>query len=142
MRAGPLRHRVTIQRRLNVRSGSGAIKDQYENWLVRIAASVEALTGSERWLEAQPVADINARIRIRYRDGITAKMRVVHQRAPGSPTLIDVYDIEAVIPADGRKVELHLLCKKRDAEGFRSGTTSGGAPTLTWDSGAITWDNA
>lgn len=121
MRAGPLRHRVTIQRNLNARSGTGAVKDQFEDWLVRIAAAVEPITGGERWVQAQPVSDITARIRVRYRDGITSKMRVVHQRAPGSPTLIDIYDIEAVVPADGRKVELHLLCRKRDAEGFRTG---------------------
>lgn len=121
MRAGPLRHRVTIQRNLNARAGSGAVKDEFEDWLVRIAAAVEPITGAERWVQAQPVSDITARIRVRYRDGITAKMRVTHQRAPGSPTLIDIYDIEAVVPADGRKVELHLLCRKRDAEGFRTG---------------------
>lgn len=121
MRAGPLRHRGTLQRNLNARSSTGAVKDEYEDWLVRIACAVEPVTGSERWVQAQPVADITCRIRIRYRPGVTAKMRFLHQRESGSPTLIDIYDIEAVVPADGRKVELHLLCRKRDAEGFRTG---------------------
>jgi SPP1 family predicted phage head-tail adaptor len=121
MRAGPLRHRVTIQRNIDARSASGAVLDLYENWLERIAAAVEPINGTERWVQAQPIADLTARIRIRYREGITAKMRVIHQRESGSPTLIDVYDIEAAVPADGRKIELYLLCRKRDAEGFRTG---------------------
>lgn len=121
MRAGPLRHRVTIERLIPQKSATGAVLDRYEPWLERIAAAVEPVTGAERWIANQPVADITARIRVRYRDGITAKMRVIHRRAAGSPTLEDIYDIEAVVPADGRKIEMHLLCKKRDAEGFRSG---------------------
>lgn len=121
MKAGPLRHRVTIQRNLDERSASGAVLDRFEDWLVRIAASVEDINGTERWVQQQAIADITTAIRIRYREGITAKMRVAHQRAPGSPSLIDVYDIESVIRKDGRKVELWLMCRKRDAEGFRTG---------------------
>lgn len=121
MRAGPLRHRVTIERYVPGRSGSGAVLDAYEPWLERIAASVEDVRGDERWINNQPVSDVTTRIRIRYRDGVTPKMRVRHRRAPGSPTLEDIYDIEGVTRADGRKVELWLMCRKRDAEGFRSG---------------------
>lgn len=121
MKAGPLRHIVTIQRPIETKTASGAVRDDFEDWLVDIAASVEEISGTERWLSQEVVADIDAIIRIRYRDGLTAKMRVVHKLQPGSPTAIDVYDISAPVKADGRKVELRLFCKKRDAEGFRSG---------------------
>lgn len=121
MRAGDLRDRVTIQRNLDARSGSGAVLDQFEDWLTRIAAKVENITGGERWAQAQPIADVTTRIRIRYRAGLTPKMRVKHERGSGSPTLVDLYDVEAVIPADSRSVEVFLMCRKRDAEGFRTG---------------------
>lgn len=121
MRAGPLRHRVTIERPVEARTGSGAVRADYQPWLERIAASVEDVRGDERWLANQIVAEVSTRIRIRYREGITAKMRVLHRRAAGSPTLEDVYEINAVVRADGRKDELWLFCTRRDGEGFRAG---------------------
>lgn len=121
MKAGPLRHIVTIERPVRTRTGSGAVRDDFEPWLPDIAADVHTITGSERWATPQIIAEYQARIRIRYRPGITAQMRAVHRTLPGSPTALDVYDIEAVVPADGRKIELHLFCQMRDAEGFRTG---------------------
>lgn len=121
MRAGPLRHIVTLQRPVNTQTASGSVRDDFEDWLVDIAASVEEVSGRESWVAEQVAAEVDARIRIRYREGVTAQMRVVHKIQPGSPTGIDVYDIVAPVKADGRKEELHLMCKKRDAEGFRTG---------------------
>lgn len=121
MRAGPLRHIVTIQRLIGTETDSGAVRDDFEDWLVDIAASVEEVSGRESWVAEQVASEVDARIRIRYRDGITPQMRVVHKIQPGSPTGADIYDIVAPIKADGRKEELHLMCKKRDAEGFRTG---------------------
>lgn len=122
VRAGSLRHRVTIQRPTNSRSGSGAILDQYEDYLPDISAAVEVITGREQWLaNVQVAAELSARIRIRYRDGLTAQMRVLHIVRGGSPTRATIYDIAAVISADTRQRELYLLCTTRDAEGFRRG---------------------
>lgn len=121
MRAGPLRHFVTLQRPIKTRTDSGAVRDDFEDWLPDIKAEVLDVTGGERWVQAQVAADVTTRIRIRYRAGVTADMRVVQRALPGSPTALDVFDIESVIKADGRKVELHLFCRRRDAEGFRTG---------------------
>lgn len=120
IRAGELRDRVTIERPVETQRPSGSVEVAYEPWLERIAAAVQPITGQERWLQTQVASESTARIRIRYRDGLTARMRVRHHVDPGSPTLDDIYDVEAVIAPDGRRVEIQLLCRKRDAEGFRS----------------------
>ena len=122
MKAGPLRHFVTIERPVRTRTGSGAVRDDFEPWLEDIHAEVTYISGTERWLTPQMVAaEYQARIRIRYRPGITAEMRARYRTLPGSPTAVDVFDIAAVVPADGRKVELHQFSQLRDAEGFRTG---------------------
>jgi SPP1 family predicted phage head-tail adaptor len=121
MRAGPLRHRITLEQPVSARSGSGAVRDIYEPWLENIRGAIEDIRGNESWVAHQIAADVSTRIRIRYREGVTAKHRVRHDRLPGSPTGIDYYEIESVIRADGKKTELWLFCRKRDAEGFRTG---------------------
>lgn len=125
MRSGKLRHRVTIERATDTRSPTGAVGTTYAPWLTRIAAQVlpagEAASGRESFVSAQIQAVVDTRIRIRYRDGITAKMRVRRERGPGSPTDVELWDIEAVLEADSRKSELWLMCKRRDADGYRSG---------------------
>lgn len=122
MRAGILRDHVTIERQVEQRQTGGEIAVGYEPYLTDIAAAIE-YTG--RWREslasAQIGAEIDCRIRIRYRDGLTEKMRVRHYPIAGSPTVAQYFDIQAIMPADGRRVELHLFCIKRQAEGFRTG---------------------
>lgn len=111
MQAGKLRHRVTIQERQSgspQQSSSGAPD---EAWTTRVTAyaAIEPLRGRE-FLEAQAVqSQVAVRIRIRYRPGITAGMRVVK----GST----VYDIQAVLNMAERDAELHLMCATGTSNG-------------------------
>lgn len=126
MRAGKLRHVVTIEEPVQVERDSGAEEIQYGPWLVDIAAHVlpagdgGAMRGGEQYVSAQVLATVDTRIRIRYRPGITETMRVRQVVGPGSPTPFNLWDIQAVTPADERKRELWLWCRLRRAEGFRS----------------------
>jgi SPP1 family predicted phage head-tail adaptor len=123
--AGTLRHRVTIQAPQDARTNSGATKTVFVDYLGPIWASVEPLTARELWAAAQVQSEATVRIRIRYRPGITAKMRVKWQRIPGSPNVYDWYEIEGPpIDIEGRHHELHLMCVLREAEGFRQGAPS------------------
>lgn len=122
MRAGSLRHVVTVEAAYTQTSERGGVSTDYAPWLVRIAAHVMPAgdqTGRETYTSAQVMAQVDTKIRIRYREGVTAKMRVRHEIGPGSPTRVDLYDIMAVVEADSRKRELWLWCRRRDAEGFR-----------------------
>lgn len=122
MRAGPLRDIVTLERPVGTKTDTGSVRDNFEPWLIDIAAAVEDIRGNESWLASQQVAaDVTTRVRIRYRPGVDATMRIRQRREAGSPTIDDVMDIQAVIRPDQRKEELHLFCTRRDAEGFRSG---------------------
>lgn len=121
MQAGRLRHRVTIQRAVDVKTDSGAVRTEYVDWL-DTWAEVAPLMPREFWAAQQVQSDITAKIRVRYRPGMNAKMRVRHQREAGSPSVVDVYDIEGPpVEVEGRRWEVWLMARRRDAEGFRSG---------------------
>ncbi len=124
MRSGKLRHVVTLERAITTSRDSGGEETTYVPWLEDIAAHVlpagDGMRGGEQYVSAQVLATIDTKVRIRYRPGVLETMRVRHEVGPGSPTLVDLYDIQAVTPADERKRELWLWCRQRKAEGFRS----------------------
>lgn len=108
MRAADLRHRVTIE---SYSATQNAYNEEIPSWstVATVWAAIEPLTGQERFLRAadQFYAENQVRIRIRYRAGVTAKMRVVD--ADG-----EIYDIQAVLDRDGRRRELVLMCTVSD----------------------------
>lgn len=118
MEAGRLRHRVTLQRRVEAQGATGAVtwtwQDEDTVW-----AAVEPIQGREFFGAAQVQAEVTTRIRIRYRPNIDAKMRVKFVTDPGSPGAVKYYGIEAVIHVRERRRELQLMCRERDAEGWR-----------------------
>lgn len=106
MRAGQLRHLLTIQQRQagspNKRP-SGAPDESWTTFGTSYGA-IEPLKGRE-FIEAQAVqARVDVRIRMRYLAGVTAAMRVSHNGV--------IYSIEAVINPELRNRELHLMCSQ------------------------------
>lgn len=67
-------------------------------------AAVEPLRGREFFAAKELNADITLRIRVRYRDGITPKMRLVDGD--------HIYLIQAVINPEMRGIELQLMCQE------------------------------
>ncbi len=103
MRAGDLRHRVTIQQKSVTRDTYGA---EVVSWtdVVTVWAEITDLSGRE-YFDAQKVnAEVNTKVRIRHRTDLVPTMRVVE----GSRTL----EVLAVIDTDGRKRETVLMCKE------------------------------
>lgn len=94
MRAGRLRHRITIQER-----SAAEWVDFASAW-----AEKERLTGQEDFeLSEQLLQDREIiRFRIRYRTGITHKMRVKWRS--------QVFDIQRVEELDNVQWEMGLLC--------------------------------
>ncbi|OJX04580.1 MAG: head-tail adaptor protein [Burkholderiales bacterium 70-64] len=90
MSAGRLRHRVTIQRRIETRDPiTGATSYGWAD-VATLWGAVEPLSARE-FIAAQAAhSQVSARITIRFRDDITAAMRVLHGAT--------AYDIEGVIP--------------------------------------------
>ena len=103
MRIGDLRHRVTIEKKIVTIDAYG---DEVVSWaeVATVWAAVEPLSGRE-FLEGRRLEnEINHRIRIRYREGLTPSMRVVW--GPRA------FDIESVIERESRRREMWLMCRE------------------------------
>lgn len=126
MEPGELRHKVTIQRRVQLEDGRGGPVDSYEDWLIDIWAEVLHLEPRELWQAQQVNAEITMKVRLRYRPGLDAQCRVRWQRLPGSPTQLQYLEVAGPpIEVKGRRDEVWLMCIAREADGFRTGDTDG-----------------
>lgn len=105
MRAGLLRQRITIQKRISARNDYG---EDIPGWadVVPLWGSVEPFTGSERWAQGLNVrvADRMTRIKIRYYPGLDETMRVSWSG--------QYLNIERIINIYSRDQELILLCSE------------------------------
>lgn len=111
MQAGSLDDRVTIQRLVAASpdvTGTGMPDESWQDYLT-VYASVEPLNGRELFAAQEHHAEVTTRIRIRHRDGITAKMRIVD----GDGT---IYEIRSVLPFK-RDGYIEMLCTSGVTEG-------------------------
>lgn len=103
MRAGFLRHRVTIQALVETPDGQGGKSVSWSN-LVTVWASVTGRGGKEFQTAKQTRATLTDEVHMRYRAGITPDMRIVHDGRVLSIAQ-PPYD------PDGRRRELVLFCE-------------------------------
>ncbi len=103
MTAGALRHRVVVEQTTESQSASGAVSDTWTAFATRWA-SIEALTGRERFEAQQLDADVDYRIEMRFLAGVTPKMRVKFGTR--------LFDIGAAFDPKGRKRKLVILAKE------------------------------
>lgn len=104
LKAGPLRHRVSLQERILTQDSDGNPITAWEEvsapW-----ASVEPLSAREFIAAQAQQSAVTTRIRIRYRDGVNAQMRVVHRGR--------TYNIQGVLPDPDSGLEwLTLPCSE------------------------------
>lgn len=105
MRAGDLRHRVVIQNYSVAQDDYGAPVKTWSNEFT-VWGAVEPLSGRE-YLDAREMqAEVTTRIRVRYRGDVTYS---TDKRATWDG---HTYDIESVIEVEGRRREIHLMCKE------------------------------
>ncbi len=103
MRAGQLKHRITIQSKSASQNTYGEEVITWADWAT-VWAAVEPLQGREFLDGKQITAEVTTRIRIRYRSGILPEYRVKF----GSI----YYDILSIIPLEERDREIHLMCQE------------------------------
>jgi len=111
MEAGTLRHRIKIQRLVAgspQQDATGAPDVAWSDWLP-VSASVDPVTGKEPFLAQEHLSVVSHKVRIRYRSGITAAMRVLFGTR--------VFDIKAVLNWGERNRELLLLCEEGQNNG-------------------------
>lgn len=104
--AGKLRHRVSIQqKKISQNPVSGELTETWVDVWTNVPASIEALSARE-YIAAQAVqSQVSARITIRFRPGITAAMRILHNG--------QIYNIQGVLPdPDSGRSWLTLPCSE------------------------------
>ncbi|HQQ71754.1 MAG TPA: phage head closure protein [Alicycliphilus sp.] len=102
MKAGRLDQRVSIEQLVTIGDSWGGTVEAWAP-LVTAWAAVEPLVGRE-YLAAQAAqSEVTAKIRMRYRPGITAQDRVIHDGK--------TYDIKSVIDVRSAGRELVLMCR-------------------------------
>ena len=108
MRAGRLRHRLTIQVKNLTRDSAG---QQTHSWtdFKTVWGSVEPLSGREFEAQDQGKAETKTRIIVRYVEGITTEMRVLFGQL--------TYNIQTVIHHDHRQRQISLLCSEGLSDG-------------------------
>lgn len=102
MNAGSLNRRITLQRRA---VGQDATGQPIETWqdVATVWANIRHLSGAESIKADQDVSVVRASIRIRYRAGLDAGMRVHHGAT--------VYEVKAVLPDEQRREHVDLSCE-------------------------------
>lgn len=89
--AGTLRHHVAIDQPVSTQDPiTGEMMTVWAEIAVNVPAAVEPLSGREYIAAAQANSSISARIKIRYRPGLNAAMRIRHDAA--------IYGIKAILP--------------------------------------------
>lgn len=110
LNSGELRHIIKIQKQDNERGPDGSIQLAWQDVFTKVYASVEPLSGRELMLNGQVDSEISVRFRIRYRDGVNTKQRVVFKSK--------VFDIKSVINDNASGIEwITLQC----SEGLNDG---------------------
>lgn len=103
MKAGDLRQRITIQENTPTRNDSGELIESWSTWAT-VWGAVEPLAGREYFNAHQVTSEVDTRMRIRYRDGVTPQMRVSSDGR--------IYQIHAVVRVEERQREIHLMCSE------------------------------
>lgn len=106
MRAGKLRHRITIQQQMKGRDTDGGEIIIWSD-LATVWAAVEPQSGDERHISDsdQLLASRLTKFRIRKRDGLNATMRIIF----GS----QVFDIREIIHVETGNREMWLIGEEK-----------------------------
>ena len=104
MKAGRLRHEITIQQVSETKDTYGGVDKSWSTFAT-VRAEIKPLSGREYFANEQQNSTISHKVAIRYLAGVTAKMRVLF----GSRTL------EIVSPPinfEERNIEMVLMCRE------------------------------
>ena len=91
MKSSQLRHRIDIEEKKETQDATtGSMKESWNSVLKNVPASIEPLSVKEFIAAQAETSKITARIVIRWRTGLTAKMRIVHNGA--------IYNVHGWLP--------------------------------------------
>ena len=102
MKAGMLRHRITIQRKTVVRDSFGGETVTWAD-VATVWANIAAIGGREYFAAGQTLAESTFTVTMRYRSDVVPVWRLVHG--------VKTFDIQVVIP-DAKNTMLTIGCKE------------------------------
>ena len=102
MQSGKLRHKVTIERKIETKSTTGAVAVTWETF-TPIWASIETLKAYEKAASAGTWPKADVKVCCRYKAGVLPTMRVVYRGI--------VYSILGINNIEERNRELELICE-------------------------------
>ena len=102
MRAGQLRHRITIQSYTTTNT-QGEISKTWSTH-AKVWANIEPLTGREFFESGIEESEVSGKITMRYKSGVKPQMRVLYDSV--------YYDIVSVIHTGLREREMVLMVKE------------------------------
>lgn len=106
MNPGQLNKRITLQQKTTAGDGAGGVTETWSD-VATVWAAVEPLNGPERYQAQKLQTIITHKVTIRYRVGVSPKMRVVYSGR--------ILEIVEVIDPNERHEQLRLLCEERNA---------------------------
>lgn len=101
MQAGALRHFVSIESQSITRSATGEASSTW-NTFAQVYARIEPLSGKEFFAAQETQNEASTRITIRYLQGVTEDMRVLHAGR--------VYHVDVVLNINERDIMMQLMC--------------------------------
>ena len=101
MRAGELNKIISIEQKGTTSDGMGGFTEAYTTVASSVYAAIWTVSAKERIQSAKETMDITHRIRIRYRTGITAGMRVKYKTS--------YYNIKSIINPNMANEMLEIL---------------------------------
>lgn len=102
MRAGTLNSFVRVEYLTGVQDEAGQPVDEWVE-LASMWANIRNRSGAEAIRADQEASTVRTSIRVRWREDITADMRIVHGAR--------VYQIKAVLPAEDEGDKVDLVCE-------------------------------
>ena len=123
MQSGKLRHKVTLQRRVDTQQTGGQAVHSYTD-IATVRAMIAPFRGREFIAAQQIQADLTTEITIRFRNDVDETCIVRHVvNNSVSPVEEEIYEIYSVMPDDKTaRRTLRLMCVKRSADGWRNPT--------------------
>ena len=106
MRAGTLRHRVTIEHRAETRDGYGGVAGAWAVFASSVPAAILPVSGREFFAAEANQAEVSAKIVMRELAGLKPSMRIVHDGQQ--------YNIRAILADATLKRHVVCMCERGD----------------------------
>ena len=106
IRAGQLRHKITIQQRVSTLDSTNAVVYVWSNYS-EIRASINPIKGDEYFISATIKSEVDYYIMLRKTD-LTTKNRIVFKG--------EIFDVKYILNENERSTQLLVFAKKRTDE--------------------------